>query len=837
MPIYVEVLLPLALEERYHYVLEHLPEGRDVESLLGCRVLVSFGVKRFYTGVIAEVCMELGANLSAKKLKTIEQIIDEKPLVSREQLALWRWTADYYHCHVGQVMRLAVPGGLLPESKTLIYLNPNFAASERLGVDEERMLDTLALAGAEGLTLLSLQTRLGQSLGRVYERLLKLGAIHTEEAVHSRYRPKMKAYLRLTEAYCSEEGVNKAFALLGRAMRQKEMLLDFLRLQEEQALALDGLIARTALARGDAGRLSLIRKLLERGVLEMVEQADSRIARQEYVHEARTTKPEARVMLGEGVNLLVSEDIQAKEQAIVALVAEYIARGEQVLLLSPSAHDSPNSQVYISALERASGGAMYLYHNQVSEAKRCELYQHLAQKAEPCLVVGTRQSVFLPLPRLGLIIVDEEQEYLYKQQFAPPYYHARDVALYLGATNRHKILLTSSSPSAEASFNALRGKYHLLSLGQTTIQPQQLPSIKTIDIAKLRDRGLMPYGRSISPELQSEIERQLVEGRRVLILQNRRGYAPYVRCRQCQEGISCPNCDVSLNYYARERALRCHYCAYTMFMPPKCPSCGASQVETPKGTEPALYPIGYGSERVEEELSDLFPEARIMRLDSDSLQTARQRAEVRQRIEAGDVDIIVGTQLIKGQSLWDNVGLIAVVYLDAILGFPDFRNEERAYQLLYQLMLRSARSEGKEDCALWIQTAQPAHPFIASLRARDYSRFVKMQLLEREVLGFPPFVRLSLIKIKGRDEALVELVARQFAVLLGRELQGIRVSEAQRPSVARIEGQYIWEIVCRRPYNMPYRAEREAMRRAEVQLRHLFPESKKLQIHYDIDPL
>lgn len=846
MILYAELILPLALEEKYTYQIDERLFADEVgvalptkpEELVGCRAVVSFGRRRFYTGVIAKVSTYTPESLVAKQVKPIERILDERPLITREQLELWHWVADYYHAQVGQVMRLAMPSGLLPESKTLIFLSPDFEAEGRLKPEEETFLDLLQSAGSNGLSLQTLEGRMGRRLSSVYSSLMALGAIHTEETVISRYRPRLKAYLQLAEVYRSREGIEQAFDLVRRAKAQQAMLGDFVLALEHSLQGYEGLIARQQLSRAESGRSALIKKLVDKQILLVVEQADSRIAPADAERWESMSHTEASETLGlaEGVNFLSTADPRQKEMSIIQLVRSTIARGEQVLLLSPSAQHCPSDADYLSALERASDGAMYYYHPDVNEGKRCELYRHLAESEEACLVVGTRQAVFLPMRRLGLVIIDEEQEYLYKQQFAAPYYHARDVALYLATKHRHKVLLVSSSPSGETLFNVLRGKYHRLEVG---IKPPevQMPPIHTIDIAQARERGAMPYGRSISPELQEMIAQELVEGRRVLLLQNRRGYAPYMHCMACRQNISCPDCDVSLNYYARERSLRCHYCGYTMPLYTSCPSCHSTEVESKHGTMPALRPMGYGAERVEEEVSDLFPEARVMRLDSDSLQTNRQRREARERIEAGDVDIIVGTQLIRGQAIWDNIGLIAVIYLDSLLGFPDFRNEERAYQLLYQLMLRSSLSPTSKHQRVVIQTAKPDSPFIASLRSGDYFRFMEEQLMARRLTSFPPFVRMSVISLKGYNENEVQSTANTLAQILKSELSGVHVSEAQTPSIARIEGRYIRQIVCRRPYNMPYKAEREAMRRAEIHLRHHYPEGKRVQIYYDIDPL
>lgn len=839
MPLYVTLILPLALREAYHYSVDELTLSAypKPEALIGCRAVVSFGRKAFNTGIIDSICDKLPEGIAPENIKPISYLLDEAPLVPPEQLQLWHWVADYYLCHIGQVLRTAMPGALLPESQTRLFLNENFCSEQALSELEYRILDTLRSAGAEGMKIELLRTRLGERINRAYTRLVELGAIYSEERVISRYRPRLKTYIELAPDYRSEEGIARAFEQLKRAKRQQDILTDFLRMLTEAELPLSGSIARERLSRGDSQRSTLIKKIAERGIWHLEERRESRIlpprATRYYPNEDAPTTP---TELPQGVSYVDSSDLEAKEILILQLVRYHTERGEQVLLLSPSAHDAPSAEPYLRSLSEASRGRLYYYHPQTSEAKRTELYKHLAESEEPCLVIGTRTSVFLPMKRLALIIVEEEQEYMYKQQFVPPYFHARDVALYLGANRGIRVLMTSSSPSAETLFNVLRGKYHRLPLGGS--QPVQLPPIQCIDIAQERRRRQMPPGTSISAPLHRAIEQVLHRGQRVLLLQNRRGYAPYTLCRACGEGIKCPHCDLSLSYYASERLLRCHYCDYISPLPSACPHCASTQVEERGQTKPALALLGYGVERVAEEVEEHYPEASVLRIDSDSLQSAKARLALHERLGAGDADIIVGTQLIKGQPLFENIGLIALVHLDAMLSFPDFRSSERAYQVLYQLMLRATRSQSQPPTQVIIQTSKPEQPFIARLREQDYLGFIKAELSERQMMHFPPFVRLSSIRFKGFDEALTEEIAQAFSLHLGQLLPKHAISHAHKPTIGRIDGQYIREVICRRPFQEPYREEREAMRSVETMLAQRHSHAyKRVQIHYNIDAL
>ncbi len=830
---YVEVILPLALSEQYYYAWpDSLWDREPSASPIGYRVLVSFGRKRFYTGIVCAVVEHLPAEVSPSAIKPLEAVLDERPLVSVAQLEVWRWLAHYYHCSLGQVMRTALPGGLLPESHTIVYSMPDYVASTPLSPAELEILDALGLSGGQGVSVDALRMRLGRSsVSKAFTRLIELGAIYTEEAVRSRYQPRLRAYIGLAEAYQSEASMSMLLDSLARSPRQGDLLLEHLDYLSSLGLGYDALRLRSEVTRGDASRSAVLRKLVDKGILVLHQRADSRIDTTASAPSVATSVPSSPA-LDAPITLLYASHRQDKEYEIIAHVARTIEAGRQVLLLTPSAHDTPSATSYLEALAQASEHRVYHYHVGVSEAKRTELYQRLAHDASPCLVIGTRTAVFLPMQSLGLIIVDEEQEYMYKQQHAAPYFHARDVALYLGHRLETQVLLASTTPSAEALFNVWRGKYALRRRETSSALEVYRPAIETIDLGRQREIGALPYGRSLSQALCHEIRTTLDRGQRVLLLQNRRGYAPYMLCDSCGERVQCPQCDVSLHYFASSRQLRCPYCAYQAPVPQTCPSCGVQSVRYRDGARPALRSIGYGTERVEEEVAQLFPEARLMRIDSESLQTARSRAEIAQRIEAGDVDLLIGTQLIRGQAVWDNIGLIAVVQLDAILHYPDFRAGERAYQLLHQLLLRSTGSQPR----LLLQTLQPDHPFIAALRQHDYDAYIGQQLHERQLCPFPPFVRMSYIRLRAFDEVLVEQTGQMLIELLRSRLGHEAVSDLHTPSVARVEMQYLRLIICRRPYSSSFVGERAAFAWAQQELYERFPSARRARIAFDIDP-
>ncbi len=855
---YVELILPLDLKENYHYQLDEdmFADELDKQELIGRRVVVSFGTKRFYTGLVRRVTSGLPLDIEAKFIKPIERFLDEEPILSEEVFLYWEWLADYYQCSLGQVMREAMPKGLVPESKTLVRLNEDFVAREQMPLLDMQILDVLAEAKGKGLSLTNLRTRLGRPASSAFDRLLALGAVCTDETVQSRYKPKMKKYIRLSEGLLTDEAIAEVLdGELKRAKKQQELLLELLGALEEikpiSVLDYANLsIEKTAFIEGESTRATLLRSLINRGVLVEFEQAVSRLNEvpkyspsDDYL---KKLEPYAQNVLKEGVHYLYTGNSLHKGDYLVAQIKQKLDEGGQVLLLSPNTYASEAKHGFYAKLHQTLDAPIYYYNTLTSEAKRCELMLKLGRQSEPCLIVGGRNAIFLPMSCLSLIIVDEEQEYLYKQQFAQPFYHSRDVALYLAHCYQIPVLLASETPSAESLFNILRAKYKLVETDAELRHKSELRvQIETIDLRKQRAEGRLPYGSTISQKLKEEIALNLEAGRRVLILKNRRGYAPYILCDNCSEAIACKRCDVSMNYHSSLRVLQCHYCGYEEQLPPACPACGARTVEVYGKERPALALLGYGTERVEEELKELFPKANVLRVDSESLQTKKRQQELGERLASGEVDIIVGTQLIKGQNLWLDddkpIGLMAVVQLDELLAYPDFRTEERAYQLLYQLLMRYSESQKEEQgqqAKLLIQTNEPQNEFVTKLKAFDYKSFIKEQLAERQLLNFPPFCRMTYIRVKGFAEQEVEATAQHLSALLRQRWTEFgRISDAQKPSVARIDNQYIRQITCRRPFQEPYRGEREGFRWALEELALLYPESKRVRILFDVDPL
>ncbi len=856
--LYLEVLLPLDLSEVYHYQYEDdLFNDSESVSLVGKRVTVSFGSKRFYTGVVRRQSSSIPQELSSKKLKSIETILDEEPIFHEEDFIFWEWLAEYYCASLGQVMNEVMPKGLLPESKTLIFLNEDFQSSQTLDETQLRFLSLLQSEGSKGSTLTKIRSQLGRGTLTAFDRLLSANAIYTEEKIKSRYKAKTQTFIQLHPSLHSEEALQTCLTTkLKRAKKQQCLLEEFIAKTSnpEQELNINYPqleLERDKLIQKDSSLVSLLRTMVKNDIFISVEKDVSRLATEEkktidsdYLKSLKHYKEQA---LWQGTNYLYTKSTAIKEDYLIAKILQELERGGQVLLLTPNNHQDQFNGSFYNKLEKALQHPIYYYHNLISEEKRCELFLKLKSITEPALFVGGRNAIVLPIPHLSLIIIEQEHEYLYKQQFARPLYHSRNVALWLANKKKIPTILASETPSVESLFNIFRKKYHLLNTEETPqLSDSNKLKIQSLDLKLLREQGRLHYGKIISQPLYEAIKQTISKGQRVLLLKNRKGYAPFIICNQCSEHIRCKHCDISLNYHSATRQLICHYCGYHQTFPSACPSCQTQTVELYGKPRPALSLVGYGTQRVEEELRELFPREAIIRIDSDSLQSNKRQQEVAEALADEKSKLIVATQLIKSQALWQSnqvpIGLIAVVQLDELLAYPDFRTEERAYQLLYQLILRynEQLQETKDDSQgeLILQTNAPEQEFIQKLRAFDYKSFIHLQLREREMLYFPPFCRLTYIIFKGFDEQLVVRIAEAFYQLLAPHYQERnRISPVQAPSVARIDNQYLRQIVCRRPFQEGYKSEREVFAQVLIKLRHTLPESNKVRIYFDVDPL
>ena len=837
---YAEVLIPLALEGSFHY---RLPEELAEKAIVGMRCVVPFGSKRYYTGIIIGLS-DKRPNLQIS-FKEVLLLPDDKPSVTAIELSLWQWLSAYYICTQGEVLRAAMPAALLPESHTVSHYNTDFEADSRLGRDEQELLDILDSAKGRTYTLDALQKAVGKRAIRAFTSLVERGAIRLEEEVKSRYKAKTEVFLRLAEPFRTDEAFAALLDSLHRAPKQSALMLRWAELMTERLLPYSSPIPQRLLAESDPHATVTLSALKKKGILlsesvtqavmysaggeeyrlwEHLEGEDKAIRSAESSTDSAAEAPLPRKPL----SLLYTHDFRRKEKQLLAWTEEIVHSGGQVLYLSPEANKRGGSNTLSAHMAERLGSHLLSYHAFESDAKRLEVWNRLATTEEPCVVLGVRSALFLPFRRLRLIIVDEEQEYLYKQQDPAPRFHTRQVANRLGRLHDCPVVLASATPSAEVLHQVRHKSCVLITWPDDRVRPRFRFDLEVIDMGKMRRQKQVAAGELLSSPLIAAIDETIRQKKMAVVLQNRRGFAPYIICSSCGEKLRCIHCDVSLTYHKRSGMLVCHYCGYSRPLPRICPSCKQASAA---GEQGSLQPVGYGAERVEEELKKRFPAASILRMDSDMAMSRTKMDEALARLESNEVDILVGTQLIKGQPYNEQVGLVAVTQLDSILGFPDFRAYERAYQLLYQLMLRSGSSR------LYAQTNNPDNPFLGLLREGDYKAFVGNQLEERQMLFFPPFSRLIRIEFRAGEESLVERIACDYASSLAPYLPEQSLSPVLVPPIARLRNAFIRELLLRIPLSSSVSDTRNMLDTIRTMLQTRTQEYKRVRILFDVDPL
>lgn len=827
--LFAVIAVPLAVEGSFHY---SVPPDLREKIRVGMRVVVPFGAKRFYTGIVLSLTDNFIIK-GDKNLKSIMSLPDDSPIVGVRDIAFWNWMSTYYMCTIGEVLRAALPSSLLPESKTEVIYNEEFEETVPLGKLEMEILSILTSCKNKSSSLQNLQKTLMRPAVPAFTRLISYGAIRLKEEFGGGIRKLPKERIvRIDQRYTEfESDFTNLLDSLKRAGKQTALLMKLAEMLFMEEKNLSEPVRVEDLVEKDASMRTAMNTLIKKGIL---------------IEEHRTPKPEIEETnensplpplrsdydlpeFSSLSSILYRQDVDEKESILLDLVHRELCRNKQVLIITPEVNRPFSNNDLIGKLKKRFGSYVRIYNSRLSEGKKLALWQELILTDSPMVVVGARSAIFLPINNPGLIVVDQDQDYGMKQQDPAPRYHARDAAICLAQTKGAFALIASETPSAETLYNLNNEKWQ--SIVPHIAEKIEMPIIETIDLDKLYKQKRLKMNNLVSPQLEEEIQNALDRKERILLIQNRRGYSPYIKCSACNTRITCPHCSVSLTYHKATNLMMCHYCGYVMSLPDICPKCHNS--------EHTLHPHDFGAERVEEEIVKLFPKAKVLRIDADVLQSKKRMEEIMFRIDMGEVDILVGTQVIAGMPIWDNISVIAVMRLDNILAYPDFRAHERAYQLLYQLALRSKRQNSQDEHSiktkLLLQTRDPEHPFIEDLKQGDYDEFILGQLEERELCRFPPYKRMTTIVIKCTDKIIAHRTAEIMTSML-RSLMPEVMVDLRIPSIERIEMKFIREIVVRRSQNQ-YGLERAAYKRVINELPVRYPEAKKCRIVFDIDPL
>jgi primosomal protein N' (replication factor Y) len=824
---YADVILPLPLEGYFTY---SVPEELTGKIAPGMRVVVQFGAKKFYSAVVRTVHANKPENLSTK---LVEAVLDEKPILFENSFLLWEWISAYYHCPLGEVLKAALPSGLKLESETRVSMNEECSKSvlEHLSPKENLLIGIIRAKKVISVFELN-NAVLKKGTLPVLKDLLKNGVIHIDEEIRENYKARTETIVTLGAAIVSEEKLLRTMDLLIKIPKQREMLQIFLQENEDIRELKAKAIPKRALLMKSGASLTVFNGLLKKDILAVYEQVTDRLEAAEGATRAiyklfpaqKTALDQIEAsFLKNPVTLLHGVTSSGKTEIYIHLIDKCLNEGKQVLYLLP---EIGLTTQMISRLLEVFGKQVGVYHSRFSDAERVEIWNkvlnfHPENKEQSHqLVIGTRSSIFLPFSSLGLIIVDEEHENSYKQFDPAPRYHARDSAIVLGTMLKIPVLLGTATPAIETYFNAKSGRYGLVELSER-YQQIELPEIVTADLKRAYQRKAM---RSyLTPELFEEITSALEKKEQIILFQNRRGFSPFIECKNCGWIPKCTQCDVSLTFHKISKRLVCHYCGYSVHYPNGCSNCQSAD----------LTNKGFGTEKVAEELSLLFPNAAIERLDLDATRSKKAFQNILQRFDRGDTDILVGTQMITKGLDFEHVSIVGILNADNLLNFPDFRSHERSYQLMAQVSGRAGRrhKQGK----VIIQTYQPDHFIIRKVMTNDYEGMYTRQIEERKEFKYPPFYRMIRITLKHRDHNELDRIATESAEAL-RSRFGKRLLGPEYPAINRIKLMYIKQMWLKLEREISVTSAKRQMQQMleSVKARD---KNKSVQIIVDVDPM
>ena len=820
---FADIILPVPIPRMFTY---KIPKNLASEIQIGARVIVQFGRKKILTGIIGKVHNKPPQAYDAKP---ILEVLDDQPSVNPLQIRFWVWMASYYCCHIGEVMHAALPSGLRLSSESKVQANPNFDrenAAYPMDEREDKILD--ALENQAELSYEDCEKILGvKTIHPILKSLVAKEAVLIFEKVQEKYSPKIETRVRIKAEIASDkkalEGVFEGLA--GKA-KQESILLKYLRdvpVFKNIKLNEKGVDKATLLEEGDSE--SSLKTLIKNGVFESFKVVVNRIEEMEPEKEPAKLSDSQEQAVAEihqhfeekQCVLLHGITGSGKTEIYIRLIQEVLESGSQVLMLLPEI--ALTTQI-VSRLQQVFGSKMGVYHSKYSDNERVEVWNGVLS-GRFSFVVGVRSSIFLPFDSLGLIIVDEEHESSFKQFDPAPRFQARDSAIMLAYFHQAKTLLGSATPSFESYFNALQEKYGYVQLHQRYGEAQ-LPQYHLANLSADRKKNLLKLDSTRL--MREKIQDALSKNEQVLIFQNRRGYSPYIQCEDCGWTGQCVQCDVSLTYHQFAEELRCHYCGYKEKVPSSCPACASTQLST----------MGMGTERIEESLSMLFPEARLGRMDLDTTRNKYGYQRLLEEFGAGQIDILVGTQMITKGLDFGRVTVVGIWDGDRILNFPDFRAGERAYQQITQVAGRAGRRATQGEVI--IQTRNPDNDIFEKVIKGDYYEFFRQEMMERKKFYYPPYVKLVKITTRHSDFKTTEKAANA----LHREMAQITVKKIvlgpEKALIGRIKNQYQFESLIKLDRSGTTQTsfkERLAEILEELQSR---PEFRSVRWIVDVDP-
>lgn len=820
---YAEVLLPLPLTGFFTY---KVPDMMAEAIRPGCRVVVPFGRTKFYTGIVAGLTPRRPEGFETKE---ISQLLDSEPIVRHPQMKFWEWIADYYLCSQGEVFRAAVPAGLKLESETVVEVNPDFEEDpgDRLGERDLLVMNAVRRVPKKA-TLAAVARETGfRNTSAIVARLVERDALMVSENLVERYKTRKIEMVEMAIERGDSAALHAAFDSVKGAPKQEKALLTLIELSGFMRQGSDLCeVTRADLLDRSGVTSPIIIALENKGIVRRRKKEVSRFAQVSKatmpMPELTDSQREARDAIikswGEkDITLLHGVTSSGKTEVYISLIDRMLRSGRQVLYLVP---EIALTTQLTTRLQRVFGPKVIIYHSRFSDSERVELWRRLLTTHEPLVVLGARSALFMPFASLGLIIVDEEHESSFKQQDPAPRYNARDAAMVLAGMHGAKTLLGSATPAVDTYYKALTGRFGLVSLTER-YGGSELPRVEIVDMAKARKKR--EVSGAFSLQLRRLINDAASADRQTILFLNRRGFAPMARCKMCGYVPKCENCDVSLTYHHGIDRLVCHYCGTPYDLPRVCPAC----------REPGLEIIGYGTERIEEEIAASFPDIPVARLDRDTTRNKDDYERIIDEFSAGKDKMLVGTQMVTKGLDFGRVSVVGVINADATINQPDFRSAERAFNMLEQVAGRAGRRG--DDGVVAIQTYTPSHPLFGFLVSHDYVGFYNHEIEERRLYNYPPFTRIINIYLKHREQGRLHVLAGAYGRRL-RELFGNRVFGPEEPHVARIKQLHIMRIMIK--------IETEAsMKKVKHILRETYLEMDAAralngaQVYYDVDPM
>lgn len=818
---YCEIILPLPLHGTFTYRIQN--DFRET-VVPGSRVVVSFGKKKIYTGIVLHLHNDSPTDYQPKELI---DVLDEKPIVNEHQLKFFKWMTRYYMCALGDVINAALPAALKLSSESFVALNPEVNPDD-LTIDQRAYELLRSLKGTD-LVMKDVAEILGlKQPQRVLKTLSEMGLIDLFEKVKDKYQPKKIKRIKLADEFTDESMLEGLLNELEAKNKQQDVLLAYLRnvpVLDDPANNNRGLQKSTLLS--DDISPSSLKTLIKNGILIEWEEVVSRLPSDKTNIFNKITLSQVQehcrreiIRSFEEKNTVLLHGItgSGKTEIFIGLIKEQVDQGKQVLYLLPEI--ALTTQI-IARLHRIFGNSFGVYHSRYSDNERVEVWQKVLRK-EYQFVVGVRSAVFLPFTDLGLIIVDEEHEPSYKQFEPAPRYHARDSAIYLSTIHDAKVLLGTATPSLETYQNALDGKYGLVELTSRFGEAYH-PKMAFANVQ--RERKQRKLKGNFTSVLVEAIQESLDKKEQVILFQNRRGYASYITCDNCSTIPKCPNCSVSLTYHQFNNKLVCHYCGYNQSMYSDCINCGSTELRN----------VGFGTEELEEELKILFPQAIIQRMDLDTTRSKYGYQRIIEEFEEGNIDILVGTQMVSKGLDFDRVNLVGIFDTDRMIHFPDFRSHERAYHLITQVSGRAGRKS--KNGKVIVQTNDPDQELLQRARNDNYQSFFQWEIMEREHFHYPPFTRLINIIFKHREKNVSFQAANFFASDIRKNLGNQRMIGPVEPLIGKIRNMYLHEITLKiekQGINLP--AVKEYLRSVEQMMKQM-PAFKSVGVVFDVDPI